>query len=751
MKLRPTISPATFAAVVIITLSNMSVDASAQVTSPWVKLARGPAFEINTRATAGDNPLEVTVPIPLTLLPEIKPEEVTVKLLDVRLGNRYAQGLAEAFTLTEKVAMAKGRGVFIPVKIDLSKALVPGTYNMLIEATTPSKSPAQLLDLQLVHPAAKFKSPTTLVVERVLTPFFEPEVSGLSMTLSEDSGLTSVTGLTFTARDFIGDNGQIIDGTIKCPNPPNLIGAGGAEKLIYELHGGFPLGTSRGTVEIRSPQLAEAFPIAFEVRTRRASWLILLVIALGLVVGYLLRTLLQQRIKLGEVRLQGFDLRDRMRSEMARRPDEPLKSKIKAAVDKLNVALAARQADALTKAITDADTELRDALKQFEDRRNKAQEALDALEKLVKTRWNLPVKVKAAVAEAGELIEGLRAQLLGDNVKVVEDALDQAMTALTLNLVGALKDWRTAQEGSLELLDNRYLPDAVSAAVSKDVTDARTLLDQAADLDESPTVGDMSAALGAAHKARASLSDLFGKLQRWLRYELTEFLKTLRKTALPNASVLDELEQTATNLLDELNAQSGAEGAATVLTPERLSELNAVWRDALEKQMEGAGFSDEEKLKMTPLLDARKYAEAARAALVILEQKRREKLSGNRGAADSVIEVVAASAPPSNLANTAAREVADAPTPPRVVRAEHIPAPVEPSQSQTYRQLLREKFLLFALSGLGIALVGFLLFQGKFVGTFADLAGIFLWAFGLDVTIDTFMRIAKTAEPRAGS
>lgn len=751
MKLRPPISLATVAVVVIFTLSHAFAAASAQVAAPWVKLARGPAFEINSQAKAGDNAHEITVPIPLTLLPGIKPEEVTVKILDVRLGNRYAQGLADAFTLTEKVATAQGRGVFMSVKVDLSKAPAQGTYSLLIEAATPSQSLTQLLDLQLVHPAAKFKSPTTLVIERVLTPFFEPEVSGLAMTLSEDSGLTSVSGLKVTARDFTGEKGQIVGGTIKCPNPPPQIAAGGAERLIYELDGVFPLGTSKGTVEIRSPQLAEAFPVAFEVRTRRAPWLILLVIALGLVVGYLSRTLLQQRIKLGEVRLQGFDLRDRMRNEMARRPDAPLNNRIKAALDKLNAALAGRKADALAKAITDADTELRDALKQFEDRRNKAQETLDSLEKLVKTRWNLPAGVKAVVAEAGALTEGLRAQLLGNNVEAVENALRDATASLALNLGGALKDWRTARQVTLELLDNRYLPDPASAALSKDVADVRTLLAQASDLNESPTLGDMSAALVAAHKARTGLSELFGKLQRWLRYESGEFLKTLRKTTLPNVAALDELEKTATTLIDELTARSDPDEAATLLTPERLGELNAVWHDALEKQMEGAQFSVEQRLVVTPLLDARKYAEAARAAFVILEQKRRTKFIGNRGEADSAIEVVAASAPPSNLSSMSDREVADAPTPPRVVRAEHIPAPVEPSPGQTYRELLREKFLLFALIGLGIALVGYLLFEGKFVGTFADMAGIFLWAFGLDVTIDTFMRIAKGAEPRAKS
>jgi hypothetical protein len=750
MKLRSLLSPLMYAAVVIIILPHVfDATAYAQVDAAWVKLTRGPIFEISNEPNGADKSNEVNVPIPLTLLPGIKPEDVTVKLLDVRLGNHYVQGLTEAFTLTDKVVAAQGRGPSISIKVDFSKALAQGTYNLLIEATTASQSSPQLLDLQLSRPVAKLKSEATYIVERVLTPFLKPEVSSLSMTLSESGGLTQVNGLNVTTRDFLGDKGQVIGGTVKWPNPPQQIAPGGTENLTYELDGDFPLGISKGTIEIRSPQLAEPHTIAFEIHTRRASWLILLIIALGLVTGYLLRTLLQQRVKLGEARLQGFDLRDRMRNEADRRPDETFRSKINTAVAKLNTALNERKVDDLATAIVDADTELRAALKQFEDRRNKTQEELDLFEKLVKTGWDIPAEVSSAITDARTSVEGLRARLLSDNVKDVEDALSEIGTKLAINLRDALSKWRGGQKATLDLLDTRFLPNAVSEAVSKDISEAQLLLDQAADLKDSPTLNEMSAVLGAIHKARARLSDLLGKLQQWFRYELVEFLSTLRKTALPDEAALRNLERIATDLLDKLITLKEPEDAATLLTPELLGEVNAAWRDALEKQMKGASFSDEEKLKVSPLLDSRKYLDAARAAFVILEQKRRERTSGARRNSELTAEAKSASIPPADSARASDTLPGSPPTTPHVLRVEYIPAPMEPSRSQTYREVLREKFLLFALSGLGIALVGYLLFQEKFVGTFADMAGIFLWAFGLDVTIDTFVRIAKGTGARS--
>jgi hypothetical protein len=720
----------------------LAAAAFAQTVS-WIKLGRGPVYEVANEPGRGDGPNEVTVPIPLAILPGIKPEDVTLKLLDARLGNRYMQGLAEAFTVGEKVSAATGRGPFMSVKVDFSKATAQGNYNLLIEAATPSQSSPQSLDIQIARPAAKLKSQPTFIIERVLSPFSAPDLSDLSTTLGEDGGLTRVTDIKAEARDFFGGEGQVIGGKIKCPSPPAVIAPGGSAELKYELSGDFPIGTSRGTVEIRSPQLAEALPIAFEVRTRRARWLILVIIVMGLLTGYLLRTLLQQRIKLGETRLRGIDLRDRMRLERKRRPDETFQNRLDAAVDKLASALDAGDADKLAKAIDDADVELRAGLKHFEDRRNKAQENLDSFEKVVKTRWDIPGAVSEAVAAAGMRVEGLRAELLGDNVKTVEDGLAEARTVLDDGLRRTLGEWRNKQQTALESLDVHFLPASVSAALSNEVTATRTLLDNAAGLKKNPTLDDISAALEATHNARARLSDLFGKLRHRLQYESGEFLKTLRRTKVPNDAGLNRLEQAVTDFTNELAAVE-PDDAAVLLTLTRLSELDAAWRDALEKQLDGPQFSDEERAKVAPLLNERKYTDAARAAYVILEQKRKKTLGvARREMADPVVAAEVA-APP---ADPAWAGVGAPPMPaslaPRVPRAEQMPSPLEPILSHTYSELLWAKSLQFVMAGLLIALAGYLLFEVKFVGTFADMAVIFLWGFGLDVTADTVLRIRQ--------
>ncbi|MGB8507363.1 MAG: hypothetical protein WCD76_03080, partial [Pyrinomonadaceae bacterium] len=599
--------------------------------APWAKLARGPVFEVGNETGATDKLDEATVPIPLTLSPQVKPQDVTVRVLDVRLGNHYVQGLTEAFMVEGKVTEAQGRGPFISLKVDFSKARAQGTYNLLIEVATPSQPSPQSFDVQISRPAAKLKSQSTLVAERVLTPFFGPDAGGLSLALSEEGGVTRVTDLEVLPRTFLGDRGEVISGTVKCSGPLPQIMPRAAGKVTCVLDGEFPLGVSRGTVEIRSPQLAEALPVAFEVRTRRAPWLILLVIALGLAAGYLLRTLLQQRVKLREARIQGFDLCDRMQDEAGRRPDETLKRRIEDAVSRLNAVLDSRKADALAAGIVAADAELREALKQLEARRNGAQDELDSFEKLTKTRWSLPAGVSAAVGEARARIEGLRAELLRDNVKTAEDALREARAGLSAGLGKALSEWAGSQREMLEVLDKRYLPASVAAALRGEVAEARELLDGAADLGGNPALEDMFAALEATHRARARLSGLLGKLGRWLQYEAEETVRALRKTTPPDEPPVRAVKEAAAGLTKELAAMKEPEEAPALLTPERLRGLNETWRDAVEKQLAGTAFLDEERAKVITLLDGRNYAAAAQAAQVVITQKRRKMLGTARG------------------------------------------------------------------------------------------------------------------------
>ena len=65
---------------------------------------------------------------------------------------------------------------------------------------------------------------------------------------------------------------------------------------------------------------------------------------------------------------------------------------------------------------------------------------------------------------------------------------------------------------------------------------------------------------------------------------------------------------------------------------------------------------------------------------------------------------------------------------------------------RTWRSLLAEKFVRAVLVGLAITIVGFFLNYDNFVGTPKELAAIFFWAFGLDISVEVLMQKGPTLQ-----
>jgi hypothetical protein len=72
-------------------------------------------------------------------------------------------------------------------------------------------------------------------------------------------------------------------------------------------------------------------------------------------------------------------------------------------------------------------------------------------------------------------------------------------------------------------------------------------------------------------------------------------------------------------------------------------------------------------------------------------------------------------------------------------------APEEPLpvwRARTLKELAAAQFWQMAIAGIGIAVAGYFLFAEKFMGTPAEMAAIFFWGFGLDVSVDKLLQLA---------
>jgi hypothetical protein len=66
---------------------------------------------------------------------------------------------------------------------------------------------------------------------------------------------------------------------------------------------------------------------------------------------------------------------------------------------------------------------------------------------------------------------------------------------------------------------------------------------------------------------------------------------------------------------------------------------------------------------------------------------------------------------------------------------------------QDRQSLFLSQLLQSFLLGIVLLVIGYVLYSPHFIGTAADLAAIFLWAFAIDITVDAVLTAAKGAIP----
>jgi hypothetical protein len=726
---------------VIITGTN----AVAQQT-PWIKVERGPAYEVL------DDRNQVTVPIPVSLSADTKPQCVRFSRYFVRFGKRFEADLANAFTVPEKLTNDERHAPTLDITVDLQRAHTPGSYFLVVAASNGGGATAQrrskavstqLLEIEIVHLAPKLKPVGTLVIEQTLIPFWTPRIKAAPLELRETSGDSRLTGLSIRPLHFFGSTDEITNGTIEFTNidANSSIPPGKSIDASYQLKGAFPLGTTKGAAEVDAQQLTESFPVLFEVRTRRTPYLIFLIAAVGLLLGFLSRTVLQKQILLNEARLKANDVEDTLSREL-NRPDQTFRRQVQPALDTLIAARNGRDIAVINSAITAATQTLSEQLKQLETRQAEAEALFEQVNSLLTTPWSLPASITQVLANLRDDLPDVRANLdqgaVGESSQTLKDLSQQLINQVT----GPVSDFRV-WFGNLALLSSPEitLPASVAALLKQAIEAMRPLLQKVTSVSATVTLSELKGIFQAIHDVRVNTRELLLQLAEWLDDALNRVKAELGDGSLAAPEKLHALEARVSALVTGIrNEADNVERALELLSPGTLVELDRYWRDAIEGQM--VTFNTAQKKQVTDLLDERKYSEAAAVvAKTILANKAREGSAlggaGKAVAAAHALTPAAAWFPRAQSLETAAGLGV------RLLRGGGSFIVPGLTRVQTLMQLALAKFFQFVIIGLGILIVGYLLFADKFVGTFADMAGVFLWAFGLDVTIDAFVGAAK--------
>jgi hypothetical protein len=277
------------------------------------------------------------------------------------------------------------------------------------------------------------------------------------------------------------------------------------------------------------------------------------------------------------------------------------------------------------------------------------------------------------------------------------------------------------------------------------LVEAKDKINEDANNLQDPTgMGEVPGVLDAVHDLHGKLSSLLYWLSRQVVEGAKNYGQLLRTRGLTDDPAIADLEKRAGALSQELDAAAVALDPAKAPYNDKTSaDLRSSYRDLLkqtlapvEAQMDAAALEE-----IRTFTGNGRYFEAAgrlqptKATPTVLGQGR------SPGAGTPAIAVIPwqpISAPPASGAPVT-------PLAPGIKAVE----PVKVMLARTVRQVLWDKTAQMLIVGAAITVVGYLLFSDNFVGTPKDLAIIFFWGFGLDVSMENILaQAAKLPGPR---
>jgi hypothetical protein len=697
--------------------------AAQPVNENLVEVPAGLSYEIDAQGTS--------VRVPLTLHDGLQVAELAPPLLfDVAFGKIHASALLGAFK-----PRLDGDGALL-IDIPVEPPLRQGAYDLRLQlrlncGAKAGLKPLQELVLQIVQPAAQLRQPAALVIQRTfgLLGWADTLVTPL-LDLDEQSGRSRVAGIKIDQLDnFASDAGQAADCSLSF-KPLASIPAGGRGRAGYDLVCDAPVGTLKGIARIKAAELAGPVDVSIELRSRRTRVWIGLIAFAGLALGYLTRIALPLWVSRTQTRSQGVDELAQIDAEMRRRKDAKFQQDSGSVYSALSGELD-RTSDptALKKAIEVATADLAKALGDLQVRRQATQAKLDQLTSLLETPWSLPPAIATVLNAVRRRQVEANAALVVDDATSAAAACEAARLDLAATMRNPIAAWRTAASGLLDALAAAPVPSVMASGLANSLLQVRGLLNSASDLGASPTLDAITQVVSAIDIARMALQQLLLSLQAWPQDTLTETAAILRPAPLVNTVAVDGLDSAAQEMLKTLGkASEDIESSAEPLAV-GLENLDRCWRVALSAQIKDPA----KMLAIQASLDEHQYSTAARQVAQLLA-------GGPLPAPSSTTRLALASPAspwsgitglglrPRHMTLAAGRWIVDL-----------SPAQVPSVAVRVARESRTAQLIQTMVAGAGIVLVSYLTNGDKFVGSFADLAAIFSWAFVTDITVNGFI------------
>jgi hypothetical protein len=324
-----------------------------------------------------------TVRIPMKLDPSIAFKDVKISYnrpIYVRLEKKYDKTYLDGFTL---VPQNENAVPGIQIDADLSIIRSSGTYELYFAFSAPQKE-TQEFSFSIVRPASRLESQQTvhIVMEGQELKQQDPFV------IKETGKLSAISQLQLPPPLFSGANKSDI---VTFPSHSYTVSAGSVFHEKYTANkdeiSNLPLGKTTGKMEINAPELISPLIVDFEIINKRSKWWIIGLVFLGVFCGAFVRHYVKNKKDLEEKKIEGFDLLEKIKREISVIEDKDFPNEIAGITRDLQIELERKllpfqeegSISKLSTLITDTANRYNDKKKLFEERIKSAKDKLDNL------------------------------------------------------------------------------------------------------------------------------------------------------------------------------------------------------------------------------------------------------------------------------------------------------------------------------------------------------------------------------------
>jgi hypothetical protein len=680
-----------------------------------------------------DNPLVLRVP--LVLKRGAREGRLTAELLDVSApGGRTASVFGRFGVELERTNRGLAHGPALRLLVPTEPPLAPGTYKLRV-TLRERRLGAQRIAFSIRLDAATLRPPGTIHIKHTERWPFHDGVERHSLPLRETSRRSHLTDISVKQVDPLNAGTDQASGSIGADTPIEVV-PGGFQEAALGPRGSFPIGTSTGKVEIDAGELAEPIQVSAEVTHTLSRGYLILILILGVTLGFLTRTELVGRIQRAQAFAQIQQMLSRLRRARTRHPDPAFVAMTADIEEDLRAALDSGDATKIESAVTDADAALQAALKALKEKADEVAKELTTLAATIATRRDtLPPDLAAALEEAQKTISTARGKLDAGDVGGARSLVRYTAERVTGVAADSGQTWKDAASpvvGAYGAPNRNAVASSDEAVRAKADAAAVALATPALGNRKSPATDQLAALLAAVDAVDAfvqavasSASQIVTQLQEILPAEVNESMVAAVQALEDLGTALNAALTHRADAYADAREADGALATCIARTVVAAAQLSGAAEDPIDVALKGGDFVGAARLALAASEPAVTHAMAPEDPTV--------------APATPAVRSLLLVQPPAQSQLTEAASV-EAALPEQSNLVVDAQAPLEVVHLQDRKELAKATAVQTVLLAVVVVILGYLTFVDQWSGTTANIVAAFVAGYLADLSVGAVTR-----------